>query len=84
MKKDEKEMILIQKIVWLQLLEAYDKQTNKFISVFKTIIICITIMACVWFGLYYFCNRPYVNNGVMQNGNSNSIENATVNSGGDN
>ena len=76
---EEKEgFIIIPKELWQQLLDAYDRQNNKFVSVFKTIIICATILAITWFGLYYLCNRPYVNNGIMQNGNTNSIREATI------
>lgn len=72
------EKIILTKKVWEDLLEAYDKQNNKFVGVFKTITICATVLIAIWFGLYFWCNRPYVNNGVMQNGNTNTVESTTI------
>lgn len=74
----DNETIQIPKGVWEDLLNAYDNQNKKFVGVFKVIIICATILIAIWFGLYFWCNRPYVNNGVMQNGNVNTVESTTI------
>lgn len=78
------EMITIPKEVWLQLLEAYDKQNSKFISVFKTVIICITIIIVVWL-IGYFClpNVDQNNYGTIQHGDNNNIENQNIKQGVD-
>ena len=84
MQNEKEEMIIIPKKIWLQLLEAYDKQNSKFISVFKTVIICITIIIVLWL-IGYFC-LPKVdqnNYGTIQHGDNNNIENQNIKQGVD-
>ncbi len=81
--EDKDKEIKISKEVWTDLLNAYDSQNRKFIGVFKTIIICATIIISIWFIGYFTIPRINQNNGIIQNGNTNrieSIENTNFNS----
>ena len=82
MEEKNTETIQIPKQFWEDLIDAYDRQNKKFVSVFKTITICITILIAIWFSLYFFVPKVNQNNGIIQNGNNNTTENTTISNGG--